>query len=96
MKSIQISNQFDCKINSSAIRTPPPPHTQLKVYNWSLLLLNNHKVSWLKSEWKELGQIEKSRWCSGGAVVLEAWRARIDSRLGRELFYVGFRVEETD
>ena len=32
----------------------------------------------------------------GGAVVLEAYRATIDSRLGRELFYVGFRVEETD
>ena len=30
------------------------------------------KVSWLKSERKGLGKIEKSRWCSGGAVVLEA------------------------
>ena len=29
-------------------------------------------------------------------VVLEAKRARIDSRLSRELFYVGFRVEDTD
>ena len=27
--------------------------------------------------------------------MLEAYRARLDSRLGRELFYVGFRVEET-
>ena len=34
--------------------------------------LNNHKVSWLKSEREGLGKIEKSRWCSGGAVVLEA------------------------
>ena len=29
-------------------------------------------------------------------MVLEAERARIDSRLGRELFYVGFRVEDAD
>ena len=34
--------------------------------------LNNHKVSWLKSERKGLGKTEKSRSCSGGAVVLEA------------------------
>ena len=34
--------------------------------------LNNLKVNWLKSEKKGLGKIEKSRWCSGGAVVLEA------------------------
>ena len=34
--------------------------------------LNNLKVSWLKSERKGLGKIEKSRWCSGGAVVPEA------------------------
>ena len=32
--------------------------------------LNNHKVSWLKSERKGLGKIQKSLWCSGGAVVL--------------------------
>ena len=58
--------------------------------------LNNHKVSWLKSERKGLGKMEKSRWCSGGAVVLEAWGMSVNSRLGREFFYVGFRVEETD
>ena len=34
--------------------------------------LNNHKVSWLRSERKGLGKIEKSRWFSGGAVLLEA------------------------
>ena len=28
-------------------------------------LLNNLKVSWLKSERKGFGKIEKSRWCSG-------------------------------
>ena len=33
---------------------------------------NNHKVSWLKSERKGVGKIEKSRWRTGGAVVLEA------------------------
>ena len=30
------------------------------------------------------------------AVLFEAKGARMDSRLGRVLFYVGFRVEETD
>ena len=39
---------------------------------WAPSLLNNLKVSWLKNERKGLGKIEKSRWCSGGAVVLEA------------------------
>ena len=34
--------------------------------------LNNHKVSWLMSERKGSGNIEKSRWYSGVAVVLEA------------------------
>ena len=34
--------------------------------------LKNHKVSWLKSERKGSGKIEMSRWCSGGAVVLDA------------------------
>ena len=28
-------------------------------------VLNNIKVSWLKSERKGLGKIEKSRWCRG-------------------------------
>ena len=56
--------------------------------------LNNLKVNWLpKSERKGQVQIENSRWCRGGAVVPQAL---IDSRLGRGLFYVGFRVEETD
>ena len=32
---------------------------------WAPSPLNNLKVSWLKSERKGLGQIEKSRWCSG-------------------------------
>ena len=58
--------------------------------------LNKVKVNWLKSERKGQGKIENSRWCSGGAVVPQAQRVMIDSRLGRELFYFGFRVEETD
>ena len=33
-----------------------------------------HKVNWLKSDRKGLGKIEKSRWCSGGAVVLWCWK----------------------
>ena len=37
---------------------------------WAPSPLNNLKVSWLKSKRKGLGKIEKSRWCSGGAVVL--------------------------
>ena len=37
--------------------------------------LNNLKLTLLKSERKGLDKIEKSRWCSGGAVVLEAWTA---------------------
>ena len=37
--------------------------------------LNNHKVSWLKSKREGLGKIEKSRWCSGGVVVvLWCWK----------------------
>ena len=55
-------------------------------------LLNNLKVSWLKSERKGFGKIEKSRWCCGARNL----QGEIESRLGRELFYVGFRVEETD
>ena len=38
---------------------------------WAPSPLNSHTVSWLKSERKGLGKAEKSRWCSGGAVVLE-------------------------
>ena len=34
--------------------------------------LNNLEVSWLKSERKGLGKIERSRWYSDGAVVFEA------------------------
>ena len=58
--------------------------------------LNNIKVNWLKREKKGQVKIENPRWCSGGAVVPQAKRAMLDSRLGRGLFYVGFRVEETD
>ena len=58
--------------------------------------LNNLKVNWIKSERKGQVKIENSRWCSGSAVAPQAERAMIDSRLGRGLFYVGFRVEETD
>ena len=58
--------------------------------------LNNLKVNWIKSERKGQVKIENSRWGSGSAVVPQAERAMIDSRLGRRLFYVGFRVEETD
>ena len=32
---------------------------------WAPSSLNNHKVSWLKSEREGLGNIEKSRWCCG-------------------------------
>ena len=39
---------------------------------WAPSPLNNLKENWLKSERKGLGEIEKSRWCSGGVVVLEA------------------------
>ena len=36
-------------------------------------ILNNHKVSCLRSEREGLGKMEKSQWCSdAGAVVLEA------------------------
>ena len=38
---------------------------------WAPSPLNNHKVSWLKSERKGLGKIEKSRWCSGDALRLK-------------------------
>ena len=54
---------------------------------WATSPLENLKVSWLKSDRKGLGKIEKSRWRSGVAVVFEA--ARIDwfqsgrNRLGR-------------
>ena len=37
---------------------------------WATSPLNNHKVSWLKSERKGLRRIEKSWWCSGGVVVV--------------------------
>ena len=37
---------------------------------WAPRPLNNHGVSWLKSERKGLGKIEKSRWCSGGGDVV--------------------------
>ena len=40
---------------------------------WAPSSLNNHKVSWLKSERKGSGKIEKSRWCSGGVVVVLWW-----------------------
>ena len=34
-----------------------------------------HKVNWLKSDRKGEGKIEKSRWCSGGVVVvLWCWK----------------------
>ena len=39
---------------------------------WAPSPLNNHKVSWLQSEREGLRNIEKSRWCRGGTVVLEA------------------------
>ena len=44
----------------------------LRPLAWAPNPLSNHKVSWLKSERKGLGKTEKSRWCSVGAVVLEA------------------------
>ena len=60
-------------------------------------------LRWFQSVRNRLSRIKKGRpvsnWHGGvivKAVLFEAQGARIDSRLGRELFYVGFRVEETD
>ena len=39
---------------------------------WARSPLNILKVSWLKSERKGLDKRKTSRWCRGGAVVLEA------------------------
>ena len=51
-------------------------------------LLNNLKVSWLKSERKGFGKIEKSRWCCGarslqGARIDLRWFQSGRNRLGR-------------
>ena len=58
-------------------------------------LLNNLKVSWLKSERKGFGKIEKSRWCCGarnlqgedrvpaGPGALLRWFQSLRNRLGR-------------
>ena len=60
-------------------------------------------LRWFQSGRNRLSRIKKwagqqlARWCHGqGCVVRSPKGARIDSRLGRELFYVGFGVEETD
>ena len=46
---------------------------EYRFLRWVPSPLNNLiKVSWLNSERKGLGKTEKSRWCSGGVVVLEA------------------------
>ena len=49
---------------------------------WALSPLNNVQVSWLKSERKGLGKIEKSRWCSGPRALLR-WFQSGRNRLGR-------------
>ena len=46
--------------------------SQNRLLAWAPSPLINVEVSWLKSERKGLGKIDNSRWCRGGAVVLEA------------------------
>ena len=56
---------------------------------WVPSSLNNPKVSWLKSERKGLGKIEKSGWCSGGAVVVLWWCCGVRSLKGDDRFPAG-------